>query len=278
MREISLRYSSLFKQPCRPEMEAGAEAALGARLFALFLASAWEKICSAVPSGSTRFLVIASDAPEILTLPWELLRPPGGDFLGINPHFAIRRLPRPDGQLESFSGELRPRPLRLLFMACAPTDQATLDYEREEEALFRAVSGQDVAFDSCDLGTFEELKERVSEYRPHILHLTGHGVVRDSQGHFAFEKEDGTVTLVPADELRRFLAGSDVQCVFASGCQSGQAPREALAGVCQALVGAEVPLAVPHPSLTIWPPTSSNDVRTSPLGSMSVLFGLCRYP
>jgi hypothetical protein len=62
-------------------------------------------------------------------------------------------------------------------MACAPTDQATLDYERVEEALFRAVSGQDVAFDSCDLGTFEELKKRVSEYRPHILHLTGHGVV-----------------------------------------------------------------------------------------------------
>ncbi len=44
----------------------------------------------------------------------------------------------------------------------AQLEQATLDYEREEEALFRAVSGQDVAFDSCDLGTFLELKERVS--------------------------------------------------------------------------------------------------------------------
>ena len=109
-------------------------------------------------------------------------------------------------------------------MACAPTDQATLDYEREDEALFRAVSGQDVAFDSCDLGTFEELKERVNEFRPHILHLTGHGVVRDGKGHFAFEKEDGTADLVPAEELRRFLAGSGVQCVFVSGCQSGQPP------------------------------------------------------
>ena len=35
-----------------------------------------------------------------------------------------------------------------------------------------------------------------------------------------------------------------MQCVFVSGCQSGKAHREALAGVCQALVGAEVPLAV----------------------------------
>ena len=221
LRQISRSFSSLFEQSCRPEMEAGAEAALGAQLFALFLASSWEKISAAMPSGSPRFLVIASDAPEILNLPWELLLPPEGDFLGLDPLFAIRRLPGSEKKLESFGGELRPRPLRLLFMACAPTDQATLDYEREEEALFRAVSGQEVAFDSCDLGTFKELKERMSEYRPHVLHLTGHGVVRDGKGHFAFENEDGTADLVPADELRRFLSGSGVQCVFASGCQSG---------------------------------------------------------
>ena len=114
-----------------------------------------------------------------------------------------------------------------------------------------------MAFDSCDLGTFEELKERVNEFRPHILHLTGHGVVRDGKGHFAFEKEDGTADLVPAEELRRFLAGSGVQCVFASGCQTGQAPREALAGVCQALVGAEVPLAVG------WAASIADDLATN---------------
>jgi len=159
--------------------------------------------------------------------------------------------------LAPFAGELRPRPLRLLFMACAPIDQPTLDYEREEEALFRAVSGQDVAFDSCDLGTLEELKERVNEFRPHVLHLTGHGTVRDGKGYFAFEKEDGTADLVPADDLRRFLARSGVQCVFVSGCQSGKAPWEALAGVCQALVGAEVPLAVG------WAASIADDLATN---------------
>ena len=81
VRQISRSFSSLFEQPCRPEMDAGAEAALGAQLFALFLASSWEKICSAVPSGSTRFLTIASDAMEILNTPWELLLPSAGEFL-----------------------------------------------------------------------------------------------------------------------------------------------------------------------------------------------------
>jgi len=142
-------------------------------------------------------------------------------------------------------------------MACSPIDQPTLDYEREEEALFRAVYGQDVAFDSCDLGTFDELKERVSEFKPHIVHLTGHGAVIEGQGHFAFENEDGTSDLIPAEDLRRFLAGSGVQCVFVSGCQSGKAPREALAGVCQALVGAEVPLAVG------WAASVADDLATN---------------
>ncbi len=170
-------------------------------------------------------MVIASEIPEILNLPWELLLPPEGDFLGINPLFRIRRFPSSAKQMATFTGELRPRPLRLLFMACSPSDQPTLDYEKEEEALFRAIYGQDVAFDSCDQGTFEELKEKVSEFKPHIVHLTGHGAVLDGQGRFAFEKEDGTADLVPAEELRRFLAGSGVQCVFVSGCQSGKAPR-----------------------------------------------------
>ncbi|MFA6373927.1 MAG: CHAT domain-containing protein, partial [Methanothrix sp.] len=206
---------------------------------------------------SLRFLVISSDIPEILNLPWELLLPLDSDFLGINPLFRIRRFPSSARQMAPFTGELRARPLRLLFMACAPTDQPTLDYEKEEEALFRAVYGQDVAFDSCDQGTFEELKEKVSEFKPHIVHLTGHGAVLDGQGRFAFEKEDGTVDLVPSKELRLFFAGSGVQCVFVSGCQSGKAPREALAGICQSLVGAEVPLAVG------WAASIADDLATN---------------
>lgn len=284
VRELSRSFGSLFEQGCRSEMDADAQRALGKQLFDLWLASSWEKITAAVPVGALRFLIIASEIPEILNLPWELLLPHDGEFLRINPLFRIRRFPGTTRKMALFTGELRPRPLRLLFMACSPSDQPTLDYEKEEEALFRAIYGQDVAFDSCDQGTFEELKEKVSEFNPHIVHLTGHGAVGkicpecdalneasgtccqkcsaslnevEPKGHFAFEKEDGSADLVPAEELHRFLAGSGVQCVFVSGCQSGQAPREALAGICQSLVGAEVPLAVG------WATSIADDLATN---------------
>jgi len=95
VREISHSFGSLFEQRCRPEKDADAQRALGRQLFNLWLASSWEKIQAAVPVGSLRFLVIASEVPEILNLPWEMLLPPSpkGDFLGIDPLFRIRRFP-----------------------------------------------------------------------------------------------------------------------------------------------------------------------------------------
>jgi hypothetical protein len=257
VRELSRSFTALFEGGCRPEIDADAQRALGRQLFSLWLAPSWEKIRAAVPVGSLSFLVIASEVPEILNLPWEILLPPNGDVLGIDPLFRIRRVPSSSRQMAHFSGELRPGPLRLLFMASSPKDQPILDYEKEEEALFRAIYGQDVAFDSCDLGSFEELKEKVSEFQPHIVHLTGHGAVFEGEGRFAFEKEDGTTDLVSSTELRRFLAGSGVQCVFVSGCQSGKAPREALAGICQGLVGGEVALAVG------WAASIADDLATN---------------
>ena len=67
----------------------------------------------AVPVGTLRFLVIASEVPEILNLPWELLLPPEGEFLGINPLFRIRRFPsstKADGRLRRRSAPKAPAP------------------------------------------------------------------------------------------------------------------------------------------------------------------------
>jgi hypothetical protein len=255
--ELSSSFAALFEGGCRPEKDAESQRALGRQLFDFWLVPSWEKIRAAVPVGSLSFLVIASEVPEILNLPWEILLPPNGDVFGIDPLFRIRRFPSFSRQMAHFSGELRPGPLCLLFMASSPTDQPILDYEKEEVALFRAIYGQDVAFDFCDLGSFEELKEKVSEFQPHIVHLTGHGAVFEGEGRFAFEKEDGTADLVSSAELRRFLAGSGVQCVFVSGCLSGKTPREVLAGICQGLVGGGVSLAVG------WAASIADDLATN---------------
>lgn len=179
VREFSRRYLTLFEQHYAPNIAADNLKTLGVELFNLWLARAWDQVAARVPVGARRLLVVASNVAEVLNLPWELLRPVGGDFIGVDAKYSIRRLPWPDRPLVRFDGSLPARPLRILFMSCSPQDQPPLDYEREETFLLQAIAraGPNVAFDSGDLGTFEELRQRINEFNPHIVHLTGHGIL-----------------------------------------------------------------------------------------------------
>jgi len=246
---LSGRYSALFEQPFAPRVSGDDIASIGDALFALWFAQAWGVIEARVPSGARRLLIIASDVADVLNLPWEVLRPPSGGPIGVDARFSVRRQPWLDRPPEVFTGSLPPRPLRILFMACAPLDQAALDYEREEEVILKAVAraGPSIAIDIADLGTFEELRRRINDFEPHVVHLDGHGGVEaDGQGYFYFEDELGASDPRPARDIsQRLFAGSSVQCAFVSGCQTGQAPLvAALGGVCAGLVGDEVPLAI----------------------------------
>src|SRR5438105_1458374 len=240
VRELSRRYNALFEQRYAPQLASDALKTIGAELFDIWLARVWDKVRELCPPGSGRLLAVASDVADVLNLPWELLRPAGGEFVGVDAKFNVRRLPWPDRRPIPFEGQLRPRPLRVLFMACAPKDQHPLDYEREEESLLKVIAkaGPNVVFDSGDLGTLDELRERLNSFDPHVVHLTGHGIVKDDGlGYFCFENEKGETDLRSSEELRGLLAGSGVQCAFVSGCQTGKAPPiAALGGICQGLV------------------------------------------
>ncbi len=221
--------------------------AIGTGIFNLFLGGAWAKLSGRI-TNSHRTLVIASDLPEILNLPWELLYIPDADFIGFDPKWSVRRLPWSDKHLASAPTALRPGPLRVLIIACSPTDQHELDYEREEECLLAAIAaaGPNAVFETCDMGTFDELQQKINEFDPHIVHMTGHGTIKDGMGFFCFEDESGKADLRSSKEIgQRLFSGSNVQCVFVSGCLSGKAPQmNALSGVCQGLVREEMPLAV----------------------------------
>ncbi len=88
VRDISLRHSQLFEQRSAPYLRAGEMAAIGIDLFKILLAPVWDKLLPLLPDGVPHILFIASGIPEILNLPWELVRPPDRDFLGFDPLFA----------------------------------------------------------------------------------------------------------------------------------------------------------------------------------------------
>jgi hypothetical protein len=258
VRDLSQQYGQLFEQRRLPQLTRETLAGIGAQLFDFWLAPTWPTLSSKLGLGP-RTLVVASASAAVLNLPWELLRPNGGEAIGADARWGLRRLPWAEQELAEVNGALPPGPLRVLYMVSAPQDQAELDFEREEELLLRAFgqAGRKVVFDSGDLGTFEELGQRIADFQPHIVHLTGHGITHEETASFAFEDERGKTDLQPASELGQLFAGTSVQCAFLSACQAGKAPAQSsLGGLAQG-----VPLVIG------WTASILDDVATQVAGS-----------
>ncbi|MGQ0568206.1 MAG: CHAT domain-containing protein, partial [Armatimonadota bacterium] len=247
LRDVSRGYARIFERLAKPYLASDYLGSLGDRMFQLWLADKWEETQKNLAGVLPHLFVVASDQREILNLGWELLRVPGGEFIGCDPRFALRRHPIAT-PLPRFNGTLPPGPLRVLLIVSAPRDQEQLDYEREERFLLKALSGagRDIVFRSGDTGSLTELIQLTNEHRPHVVHLSGHALLEsDGLGYFAFEDERGMSDFRSSSEMaNRVFVGSPVQCVFVSGCQSGKSPEVAVGGICQGLVSAGVPLAV----------------------------------
>ena len=218
----------------------------GYKLFKIWFQDTWKEIQATITASDTVCITIASEDSEILNLPWELMNDADPHFFSTEPRYSIRRYPGNPLEISPSPADLRPGPLRILFMACSPRDEAQLYYEREEEFLQYAIQGLNVAYDSGDMGTFQELEKRIGEFRPHVVHLSGHGTVgSDGKGYFVFEDDTGDSDLKSSDEIRRIITGSGVQCIFVSGCLTGLAPSaEAINGICQNLVHDGIPFAL----------------------------------
>lgn len=115
VREISKQYNPLFERHYAPGLISDDLKVLGGQLFDIWLASAWPTIAVRLQPGVRRVLVVASEVPDILNLPWELISPASGNFIGLDPKFTVRRLPKKDSLLASANTSLPPRPLRILF-------------------------------------------------------------------------------------------------------------------------------------------------------------------
>jgi tetratricopeptide (TPR) repeat protein len=241
-------YYALFAEQAVPaQLALDHIRAMGSQLFELWLKPNWE-ILGASRSVERQVLVIASKQANVLNLPWELLRVPDRDDIGTDLGWGIRRIPSDRGanQGRRKTPPLEPGPLRVLFIACSPSDPgfAELDYEREETAVLRAV-GPSTRLKIGTLGTFEELQDLLNTFQPHVVHLSGHGMIGQEGASFVFEGESGRNDPRSAQQIAGILAGSGVRCAFISGCATGRAPpQRVLGGVCQNIVAHGVPLAI----------------------------------
>ncbi|RPI70904.1 MAG: hypothetical protein EHM45_24245, partial [Desulfobacteraceae bacterium] len=85
------------------------------------------------------------------------------------------------------------RPLKLLFMACAPLDTPPeLAFDKEEEAIFQATDNLAVDMEVEDTGSLEGLRAQLLKGAYDVVHLSGHANLdRHGQAYFVMEDETG---------------------------------------------------------------------------------------
>lgn len=125
------------------------------------------------------------------------------------------------------------RPLKLLFMASSALDvQPELDFEKEEETIFRITENLLIDMEVEDSGSLEGLREHLQDERYDVVHLSGHADI-DKQGRpfFVMEDETGARRDVSPGELwQEALVDNPPRLLFLSGCRTGQAPEKSGSG------------------------------------------------
>ena len=214
---------------------------LGESIFRLFFQPGWQELGPKILSGGR--LIVVSSIPQILLLPWELLRLPGFEDMavGSSPDFAVLRVPMEGGRPSGSSlhapflsqlSELRRGPLRMLFFSTNMQH-----FEEEELSLLKAVQGLDIHLEMGETASFEELKSSIESFQPHLVYLSGEaklsGEVSGGEARLAFMDPAGKLDLRSAEEIAPVLKSGGVECIIIGGEGNGPDPAREL--LCQRL-------------------------------------------
>jgi tetratricopeptide (TPR) repeat protein len=227
-----------------------------------------------------RLITISSAHPEILSLPWELLKDPKGTYvLHEQPRISVRRnLSGAGGGREPFKVKAKKR-LNLLFVVSRPKGARFLDPRSDPQAVLDALEKHaEFRVDAEFLrpATIDKLVERLEDdSKPpiDILHFDGHGVFdadgnlnenaktpspsqdtgltkKDdtktaNMGYLLFEDNDGAKALISAEKLGNMLHRKQVGLIVLSACQSAKiAGDDPMGSVAARLTHAGIPAVI----------------------------------
>jgi len=208
-----------------------------------------------------------NNAPTWLgELPWEYLYRPatksgGGYFLAMEERLALVRRPTvPD--VKRTLGVSSKEELKVLLVACSPSDQEPLEFAAFIEAM-RRLPGvtvktlttpyiKDRALALAEHGvpeaTFDNFEEAIRD-NPHIVHFLGHGKVDSQGGSIAFVDHGFNADWCECKRLQKVFRESSVRLAFLQACETsvkGDAAMayRALSSVAGALADTGVPAIV----------------------------------
>lgn len=186
----------------------------------------YERLLAQRDKGKDCSIVINTQEPRILRLPWELLADTGGYLFSKAPPIYVHR------QVQNYRKN-KPRnfslPVRVLVIISRPDSAGFFDPRSSAEPLLDALDALDgqAEVEFLRPPTLQALMHRVRDRkRPpvHVVHFDGHGVYDPvvGLGFLLFEKDDYTRDPVDAERLGSLLNECGIPLMFLDACQSGE--------------------------------------------------------
>lgn len=252
MHDLVDGFRQLFQSQTTPSLAQPLQHSVGMELFHYWLAPFWEKVKTIQSEHPTIRLTLLCDVPEILMLPWELLKLPDGGAIALNNRVILRR--HSDKDISSAIQRcitLSPGPLRVLFVISSPIDSQFGDYYDEMAGFYRAIAtlSETVIHRVSQSACVTHIQQEIYQFQPHIVLMNGPMLIRGEQGFFGFEEPDGQADILSSSEIYKTLfKNSGVGLVILTGRECGKPPPVAATHVlCQALVSYQVDLALAWP-------------------------------
>lgn len=233
----------------------------GRRLFEALIAGPIANLYNRSQAPGTPLrLRLRIEPPEIAALPWEFMYDPGVDlYLAISPNHRLSRYVPVNEPVRAL--QVKP-PLRILIVVSDPSDlaqqglpplNAAEEIKRIQDALRERVTSGQVETDVLPHAVAFDLRQKLRTFRPHVIHLIGHGGFQGDQGMLVMETENHLTRLVTDKQFREFFLGAeDVKLVILNACQGAtQSSTQALTGLAPQIVrrglGAVVAMQYPIP-------------------------------
>ncbi|NEP12159.1 MAG: tetratricopeptide repeat protein [Symploca sp. SIO2C1] len=198
-------------------------------------------------------LVITSDSPQVLNLPWELLYSPS-DRQFLAPSLAGMSRSLSDYAVRAEMGELPQDKLNILLVIARPYGERDVGLKTIARPMLEALKPiqQQVNLKVLRPPSFEEFERELNSHEEgyyHIVHFDGHGDFdpnsrglqqqlnsNSGQGLLVFEAADGSPQTIEAAQIAQNLADCRVPLFVLNACKSAQEGGEEFSSVATRLV------------------------------------------
>ena len=185
------------------------------------------------------------DPSELSRLPWEYCYREPFAYLSLSRETPLVRYINQPLAAHSLASTL---PLRLLVVIASPFNLAPLDVESEKKRIIDALEGEEeqIQVQFLEQATVQRVQQALIQYRPHVLHFIGHGIVDQKIGKLALENDARKAHFVNAEQLMTLLQGRGIKIVVLNACQTADFGKDDLAimGIGPALVRANIPAVI----------------------------------